>query len=403
MKKPTLLFYCQHSLGMGHLVRSFRLAEALGADFRTVFVNGGLLPSAPPVPPDVEIEQLAPIGMRPEGGLISKDPALDLESAKRARRERLLTLLSTYRPSVLLVELFPFGRRKFADELIPLLDAAKAMERPPLILCSLRDLLVQHPTKQRQHERFATTIVNAYVDAVLIHADPAFARLEESFTPSEPLGVDIHYTGFVAPGPTSKKPVSLPGTILVSAGSGTVGAPLFQAALEAQPVLLEKTGLAMTLIAGPFLDDEIWSALRSKTEGRSGLTLLRSVPDMAAELGHAAASISQCGYNTVMDILSTPLPALVVPFFTPKENEQINRAKRLHELGIVRLLHPGDLNGQALVANLVSLLQGATEPTRLNLNGAHGTARLVQSLAKDQRSHSALRDRACIPAIVPTR
>lgn len=47
MEKPTLLFYCQHSLGMGHLVRSFRLAEALRQEFRTVFVNGGLLPDAP--------------------------------------------------------------------------------------------------------------------------------------------------------------------------------------------------------------------------------------------------------------------------------------------------------------------------------------------------------------------
>ena len=30
--KPRLLFYCQHSLGLGHFVRSLALAEALAAN-----------------------------------------------------------------------------------------------------------------------------------------------------------------------------------------------------------------------------------------------------------------------------------------------------------------------------------------------------------------------------------
>ena len=38
---PTLLFYCQHSLGIGHLTRSFALAAALAQRFRVVFLNGG--------------------------------------------------------------------------------------------------------------------------------------------------------------------------------------------------------------------------------------------------------------------------------------------------------------------------------------------------------------------------
>lgn len=384
MIKPTLLFYCQHSLGMGHLVRSFRLAEALVRDFRTVFVNGGLLPDAPPVPAGVEVEQLVPVGMRAEGGLISRDPAHDLESALATRRAQLLDLLAIHRPALLLLELFPFGRRKFKPELIPLLDAAKAMAEPPLVITSLRDLLVQHPEKQRQHERFATEIVNRYIDAVLIHADPAFARLEESFTPSEPLRAKVHYTGFVAPKASTGKPVSPPNTILVSAGSGTVGAPLFQTALEAEPVLFEKTGRPMTIIAGPFLDDDAWRGLRQRAEGRSHLTLLRSVPDMAAELRHAALSISQCGYNTIMDLLTAPVPTLVVPFFTPKENEQLNRAHRLQELGMVRCLHPEALSAERLADEALGVLATSSRLPRLGCNGSDETARLIKKLLAER-------------------
>lgn len=386
MEKPTLLIYCQHSLGMGHLVRSFRLAEALRQEFRTVFINGGLLPDAPPPPAGVEIEQLPPIGMGPGGGLISRDPSLDLENAMVARRDRLLQLLSVYQPSVLLLELFPFGRRKFQGELIPLLEAAKGLAEPPLILTSLRDLLVQHPEKQSQHERFALDVVNAYIDAVLIHADPAFAKLEESFAPADQLSAEIHYTGFVAPKSVPGKPLSPPNTILVSAGSGTVGGPLFSAALVAQPILLEKTGLSMTVIAGPFLDEELWQTLAEKAEGLRALTLLRSVPDMTAELGHAALSISQCGYNTVMDLLAVPVPALVVPFFTPKENEQINRARRLQDLGVAQFIHPEALSAKQLAEEALGSLAADAVRTNLDCEGSDNTLNLITRLLARRRS-----------------
>lgn len=52
MKKPTLLFYCQHSLGMGHLVRSFAVARALTVEFEVVFLNGSLMPAGFPIPPE---------------------------------------------------------------------------------------------------------------------------------------------------------------------------------------------------------------------------------------------------------------------------------------------------------------------------------------------------------------
>ena len=42
--RPAVLFYCQHSLGMGHLMRSFALADRLAERFRVVLLNGGRLP-----------------------------------------------------------------------------------------------------------------------------------------------------------------------------------------------------------------------------------------------------------------------------------------------------------------------------------------------------------------------
>lgn len=66
INKPALLFYCQHSLGIGHLVRALTLAEALAERFKVVFLNGGRFPDNT-VPPDgIKIINLPPLGMAEE-------------------------------------------------------------------------------------------------------------------------------------------------------------------------------------------------------------------------------------------------------------------------------------------------------------------------------------------------
>ena len=64
--------------------------------------------------------------------------------------------------------------------------------------CSLRDILVSGREDQRAYDDRARALADAHLDAVLVHCDPRFARLEETFRPSTPLTVPIHYTGFVA-------------------------------------------------------------------------------------------------------------------------------------------------------------------------------------------------------------
>ncbi|MCB0994393.1 MAG: hypothetical protein KDB21_04840, partial [Acidimicrobiales bacterium] len=62
LPKPSLLFYCQHSLGLGHLVRSMALADGLREHFDVVLLNGGRLPDGTVVPEGVEVVNLPPLG-----------------------------------------------------------------------------------------------------------------------------------------------------------------------------------------------------------------------------------------------------------------------------------------------------------------------------------------------------
>ena len=377
--KPALLFYCQHSLGMGHLVRSFSLATALSEYFQVVFLNGGPVPKNLPVPDRLVLINLPPLGMDTQGQLLSRDARYSVEEAKTLRQQQILQCYRQYHPAALLIELFPFGRKKFADELLPLLDMARA-ERPqqPHIFCSLRDILVSRGSKQQRHDNRAAACINQYFDAVLVHSDPRFAHMDESFHPSIPLQAEIIHTGFVSPDTRSSlQHIERTPGILVSAGGGIVGMPLFSAAVAAQAELWETTGLPMTLVAGPFLPEQDWLALQQQATDIPGLTLLRAVPSLRKLMQSHSLSISQCGYNTMMDLLATQPAAVVVPFSDGAEDEQMNRAQRLQKLDVAHCLAPSELDGPTL-AELVRALQDVQPvQTVLDADGAKNTAAII--------------------------
>src|SRR4029077_20490914 len=105
--RPQLLFYCQHSLGMGHLIRSFSIAGGLTNHFDVVFLNGGPLPDGQKPPERVEIINLPPLGFDAEMQLLSRDDSHTVEQAQRLRMEIMRKALCAARPEVLLIELFP--------------------------------------------------------------------------------------------------------------------------------------------------------------------------------------------------------------------------------------------------------------------------------------------------------
>src|SRR5262249_53794905 len=123
--RPVLLFYCQHSLGMGHLVRSLALATSLAEHFRVVLLNGGPLPRQFKLPHTLEVITLPPLGMAPDGSLFSHDRRRTLDRAQQRRQDMILGTFQAVCPRVVFIELFPFGRKKFAPELLPLFEKAR--------------------------------------------------------------------------------------------------------------------------------------------------------------------------------------------------------------------------------------------------------------------------------------
>lgn len=384
--RPTLLFYCQHAMGMGHLVRSLALADALSRSFRVVLLNGGELPSCVSLPQTIEIVNLPPLRLA-AGQLISCDSRYSLVQAQDARMDQILSLFRQLHPEVLLIELYPFGRKKFEFELLPLLEAAKTQSYfEPLIVCSLRDILVSGRSDQQKHEQRIVSTANRWFDSILVHSDPGFARLEESFHPRTCLSPSVHHTGFVV-GNREKPPRerSSNGPIVVSAGGGHYGFQLLSSAIEAQALLSETETVTMKIVAGPFLPEAQWKNLRVAVDGRPGVTLVHSVPDLYSELSQARASISQCGYNTAMEIVQAQIPALVVPFADGGEDEQLKRGRRLEAMGAVRVLEQKELTPKRLADEIRKLISFQPHTAHLDFEGARRSTEILWDLLERRR------------------
>lgn len=372
---PRAFFYVQHLLGIGHLARASRIARALAEDGFDVTVVTGGTPVAGFPGPLVHHVALPPITAGDAGfsGLADIDGNPVDDAFKDNRRDRLLTAFRQSQPDVVIIEAFPFGRRQVRFELLPLLDAIATTDPKPLVVTSLRDILQERSKPGRDEETVAT--VKQYFDRVLVHGDPTFARLEDTF----PLAADIMdkvvYTGLVAaPAPTQPTERF---DVLVSAGGGAVGNALIRAALGAAKAVDKP--LSWALITGPNLPQSDFDAISA--DAPAHVSVYRFRPDFASLLAGAKLSVSQAGYNTVCDILRAGCHALLIPFTAGGETEQTVRAERLEKLGLAHVLTEDDLSAKSMTQAIETALAATDRPPHaLDLDGAHRTAEILRGL-----------------------
>jgi predicted glycosyltransferase len=382
MSDGRVFFYVQHLQGVGHLYRAARIAKAMtAAGLKVDLVSGGR-----PVPGldagSAALNQLEPLQC-PDGDFSNlrdeQGNTVD-EAFKDRRREALLALFRESGPDAVIIEAFPFGRRQMGFELLALLEAARSRDPKPVIVCSVRDIL----QAGKKPERIKETVdrVNGFFDFVMVHGDPAFATLDETFPETSAFDAKVHYTGLVSDPPgemenNGNKNDQAGGEVLVSAGGGaTDSGVLLSCALQARPLSSLKDR-PWRLLAGPNLPADELAQLEAAAP--KGVTVEANRGDFPSLLSRCAVSVSQAGYNTVTEILRADCRAVVVPYSAGGETEQSFRAARLHERGLAHAVEETTLDPKTLAAAIDAAAGGpAPEPGGFELNGAENSARLVK-------------------------
>jgi len=270
--------------------------------------------------------------------------------------------------------MYPFGRRPFRFELLPLLDWAAAQSPRPLVASSVRDILVDKGKPGRAAEIAA--LVRRSFDLVLVHGDEQLVPFGRTFPETGAIADRLRYTGYVVDVPRSKAQDRSKGEVLVSAGGGAVGAPLLKAALAAKPLTALRDRI-WRLIAGQNLPDSDYAELLAATKGDNGIVIERHRGDFTELLAACHVSLSQAGYNTVMEILALQTPAVVVPFAEGAESEQSLRAAILAERGALDYLAADGLDPAKLAAVLDRRAAQGGPRLAVSLNGAQRSAEIL--------------------------
>ena len=266
----------------------------------------------------------------------------------------------------------------------------------------MRDVLVT-PKPERvaeAHQRLETLF-----DGVLVHGDRDFLPLEASWPVTDGLRPKLRYTGYLAApnhpregqgdeaieGRSSSPSGSLrsarengDGDILVSGGGSGAALPLFHLCLEAARSMPDRR---WHLLVGRGMAANAFDRLAGSAPDNARIEWAR--PDFPALLADCAVSISQAGYNTVLDLVAARRPAIVVPFDEGAETEQTVRALAMERAGLARCFALG--GNAALTAG--ALAKACTDalasdpplwPVRIDRDGAAGSVAAIQQLLKDR-------------------
>jgi predicted glycosyltransferase len=178
--------------------------------------------------------------------------------------------------------------------------------------------------------------------------------------------------------------------ILVTPGGGGDGADLVHDVLDSylcEPSLQHKA----LIVLGPYMPARKRRKLFRKAKKVPTVEMIEFDSHMENLIADAKAVVAMGGYNTFCEILSFDKPAIVVPRMKPRE-EQLIRARRAADLGLIEVLLPEQAGDAKLFAAALQALPSRRRPSQavpdLPLEGiANISAQVGKWLSQKPPSH----------------
>ena len=378
-------FYVQHLLGIGHLRRTATLANAVAArGVDVTLVSGGS-----PVP-NLDLRGIRFVQLPPAAAADLTFKSLMDEwrnpvdgEWKSKRRELLLDAWRASDAHALVIELYPFGRRQMRFELDPLLEAALAAPHRPLILSSVRDILGGGQGNSARQDGMLEVFERCF-DRVMVHGDEAVVPFSRTFRHARRIASRLDYTGYIVDDGNSDSEYATPangdsGEVLVSAGGGAVGVALLESAIRARGLstLAHRTWRILCGVNAPASEFDRLAGIASAT-APGEVIVERARDDFRQLLAKCAVSVSQAGYNTMLEVVQAEARSVVVPFSAGGETEQGVRARAFEALGLTTVVMEEQLSPQAL-ARAIDEAAHRPRPSKagVDLSGAKRSAELL--------------------------
>lgn len=379
--KKHLVAYWHNGRSLGHTATCaaiLRRIHEMAPEVRLTALTGATH-GLELLPPGMEIEPLPSFRSadQPGGARVKPSTGEDLAVFQRRRSDTARAFMVRSAPDVLLVDHLPWGWR---GELTAAIESTPRTRK----VLTLRGVLFDAPTTRDEYvvDGRAEWIA-AHYDTLCVHNDPDVFRLEDEYAFPPSLTKKLSYSGYLAPPPAygrveARQRLGLSAASRVATitmGGGQGAADIWHAALKAVAPLGFDT---VHCVLGPYLEPELRDHIVAAGSRVRGFEAVDFSVDLPLWLCSADLVVSAAGAGGLGEILATGANAVVIPRQL-REAEQRIHARRLEELGLVRMVDLADIGGDRLRTQIECAMARplAGRHTALRCDGATATARRV--------------------------
>lgn len=390
LEDARILMYSHDTFGLGHLRRCRTIAHSLVEDFRglqVLIISGATIAGAFDYRARVDFVKIPSVIKLRNGEYQSMERHVDIADTLKMRQSVIRSTAEMFQPDIFIVDKEPMGLRGEVEDTLSYLKA-----RGTTLILGLREVM-DAPDLLEAEWRGKDMLrkIGAMYDTVWVYGPPDFYDPLTGLDVPANVRAKMKFVGFlqrslsrtVEPGHRPKGDY-----LLVTTGGGGDGADLVHNVIHAyqQDASLKHRAL---VVLGPYMPARKRRKLIAKSAGIPLIEMIEFDNRMEELIAGARGVVAMGGYNTYCEILSFDKPALIVPRVAPRQ-EQLIRARRAAELGMVEMFLPEEAEQPLKFAAALKALPNRVPPSKSNphltLEGLGHISEIVEDWF-DQRSH----------------
>ena len=380
-----MLIYSHDSFGLGHLRRCRAIAHSLvEADpaLSVLILSGSPIIGSFDFRSRVDFVRVPGVIKLRNGEYVSLSLHIDIEETLAMRSSIIRHTADIFDPDLLIVDKEPLGLRGEARDMLDLLRRRGT----PLVL-GLRDVMDDPDALESEWQRkHAVPALSEFYDDIWVYGLPQVCDPLAGVSVPASVRRRMVYTGYLrrnvpAPLPAPERDRDFAGDfLLVTPGGGGDGDALIELVLSAYE-LDPGIPLPALLVFGPFMLPERRAAFAERAARLGRIRAITFDARIETLMARAAGVVAMGGYNTFCEILSFDKRALIVPRRAPRL-EQLIRARRAAELGLVAMLSEEEGRGAATMAAALRQLPQQPLPSSVVIPGLLDGMASVNRLAR---------------------
>ncbi len=393
IENARVLMYSHDTFGLGHLRRCRTIAHSLVEDYRglhVLIISGATIAGAFDYRARVDFVKIPSVIKLRNGEYTSMDAHIDLQETLKMRRSIIRHTAETFQPDLFIVDKEPMGLRGEVEETLAYLRS-----QGTTTVLGLREVMdAPHLLEAEWQRNDVMRKIGQFYDSIWVYGPPDFYDPLTGIDVPAQVRARMEFLGFL------QRSVSLDVSsehkpkgdyLLITTGGGGDGADLVDNVVDAYRAdpTLNHPGL---VVLGPYMPARQRHELLEKCNSTGHLEVIDFDNRMEELIAGASGVVAMGGYNTYCEILSFDKPALIVPRVVPRE-EQLIRARRASELGLVDMLLPEEAGDPKRLAAALHALPSRRRPSQcggnMRLEGLANISRLVGDML-DRRSHEHL-------------